>query len=291
MHYIEALYNHWRVYILDYLPRVLTSLVILISFYFLAKLVRRFSLNFYSRVSKKQSEFANVISTTIYFIILLIGVLLTLEVLKLESIFSNILASAGIIGIIAGFAFKDIASNTFAGFLLNMQTPFKVNDWVEIEGNYGMIRSIGLITTSLRTVEGQVVYIPNQLIYNTTFKNFSQLRKRRVVFRSGVSYGDDLELVKRIALDEVQKINYVLKNDIIDFYFTEIGSSAYNFELRFWIRFKNQQDFMIARSEIIMRIKKRFEAEHISIAYNVTTLDFGVKGGVNLFDNEIKIQK
>ncbi len=291
MHYIETLYNHWRVYILDYLPRVLTSLVILISFYFLAKLLRRFSLNFYSRVSKKQSEFANVISTTIYFIILLIGVLLTLEVLKLESIFSNILASAGIIGIIAGFAFKDIASNTFAGFLLNMQTPFKVNDWVEIEGNYGMIRSIGLITTSLRTVEGQVVYIPNQLIYNTTFKNFSQLRKRRVVFRSGVSYGDDLELVKRVALDEVQKVNSVLKNDIIDFYFTEIGNSAYNFELRFWIRFKNQQDFMTARSEIIMRIKKRFEAEHISIAYNVTTLDFGVKGGVNLFDNEIKIQK
>ena len=53
--------------------------------------------------------------------------------------------------------------------------------------------------------------------------------------------------------------------------------------------FDNESEFYQARSVAIMNIKKRFEQEGISIAYPVTTLDFGVKGGVNLFDKSIKI--
>jgi small conductance mechanosensitive channel len=78
-----------------------------------------------------------------------------------------------------------------------------------------------------------------------------------------------------------------LPNEDMDFFFTKIGNSTYNFQLRFWIEFNSNNDFQKAMSDIIIRIKKRFEQENISIAYPVTTLDFGVKGGVNLFDRDI----
>lgn len=81
-----------------------------------------------------------------------------------------------------------------------------------------------------------------------------------------------------------------MKDEAIDFYFTSIGNSTYNFEVRFWIHFSQQKDYLNAMSETIIRIKKRFEDENISIAYPVTTLDFGVKGGLNLFDNPINLQ-
>ena len=103
------------------------------------------------------------------------------------------------------------------------------------------------------------------------------------------SYGDDLELVKKVTLEEVNKISSVLKNEEIDFYYTEIASSTFNFEVRFWIEFNHQRDYLMARSEIIMRIKKRFEKENISIAYSVMSLDFGVKGGVNIFDKPLAV--
>jgi small conductance mechanosensitive channel len=287
---IKHLFDEWQHSIFNYLPKILLAILVLVVFYFIAKLFRNLSLKFYSRVFKKQANIAKIISVVVYFFFLLSGAFLALEVLGLENVLTKLLAGAGIIGIVAGFAFKDIASNAFAGILLNIQRPFKPNDWVEIDANFGTIKDIGWITTSIKTISGQEVFVPNQVIYNNTFTNYSTFNKRRVILQSGVSYGDDLEHVKKVTLDEVQKIDSLLREEVIDFYFTSIGSSTYNFEVRFWIHFTHQKDYLNAMSETIIRVKKRFEKENISIAYSVTTLDFGVKGGVNLFDSPINVQ-
>ena len=286
---IDKTLLQWKGEVINYLPKILLALLVFLAFYFLAKFIRKLSIRFYKRLFKSKPEAAGLISSIIYFIILLMGTFLTLEILGLESVLTKLLAGAGIIGIVAGFAFKDIASNAFAGFLLNVQRPFKVGDWVSLDETFGSILNIGMITTSVKTIAGQEVFVPNQLIYNNTFTNYSTFGKRRVIFQSGVSYGDDLDLVKQASLEEVDKIEAVLKNEVIDFYFTEIGSYSYNFEVRFWIKFTHQKDYLNAMNEIIMRIKKRFEKEDISLAYAVTTLDFGVKGGVNIFDDKINI--
>ena len=287
---LENLLDKWQLSILDFIPKIFLAIFIIVVFYFIAKLLRRLYLKFYPKVFKKQNDITKVISEVVYFLFLLSGIFLALEVLGLESILTKLLAGAGIIGVIAGFAFKDIASNAFAGILLNIQRPFGINDWVEIDANFGTIKEVGLITTSIKTISGQEVFVPNQLIYNNTFINYSTFNKRRVILKSGVSYGDDLEHVKEVTLDELKKINSLLKDEVIDFYFTSIGSSTYNFEVRFWIKFSHQKDYLSAMNETIIRVKKRFEKENISIAYSVTTLDFGVKGGTNLFDNKINIQ-
>lgn len=280
----------WKNDAINYLPKILLAIIVFVAFYVLAKYIRKFSTHFYKRVFKTKPEAVSLISSVIYFAILLMGVFLTLEVLGLESVLAKLLAGAGIVGIVAGFAFKDIASNAFAGFLLNVQRPFKEGDWVSLDDTFGTILDIGMITTSVKTISGQEVFVPNQLIYNNTFTNYSTFGKRRVIFKSGVSYGDDLDLVRRAALEEVDQIDSVLKNEVIDFYFTEIGSYSYNFEVRFWIKFTHQKDYLNAMNDIIMRIKKRFEKEDISLAYAVTTLDFGVKGGVNIFDKPLQVQ-
>ncbi len=288
---LETLLGEWGSSTLEYLPRLFLALLVFIVFSFIAKSLRRLSFRFYSKVFKKRYAIVKTISVCIYFFFLLAGVFLSLEILGLDSILTKLLAGAGILSIIAGFAFKDIVSNIFAGLLLHMQRPFKINDWVEIKNNFGTIKNIGWIATSIKTISGQEVFIPNQIIYNNTFTNYSIFGKRRVIFQSGVAYGDDLDLVKKAALEEVEKIDAVLKDEVIDFYFTSIGSSAYNFEVRFWIRFGHQEDYLKAMSEIIMRIQKRFAKENISLAYSVTTLDFDVKGGVNLFDKPITFRQ
>jgi len=286
---IAEMQSVWKETIVDYFPKVILALGTIVLFYFIAKIFKRLSLQFYVKVFKKQLDLAKFISVVIYFFFLLFGVFFSLEILGLEQVLTKMLAGAGIVGIIAGFAFKDIASNAFAGLLLNLQRPFKIGDLVTINDNFGIVFDIDWITTSIKTNSGQEVFIPNQLIYSTTFTNFSTFNKRRVSLESGISYGDDLEQVKVVTLEEVKKINLVLNSEPIDFYFTSIGNSAYNFEVRFWINFTKQTDYLEAMSQVIIAIKKRFEQENISIAYSVTTLDFGVKGGVNLFDKSISI--
>jgi len=273
------------------LPRIFMSLLVLLVFYILARLIRKYSLRFYERVLKTNNSMAQLISVVLYVVVMISGVFLALEVLGLENYVTKMLAGAGIVGIIAGFAFKDIASNMFSGMLVTLQKPFREGDWVSLDGVYGQVNNIGLITTSVKNISGQEVFVPNQLIYNATFTNFSSFNKRRIILKTGVSYGDDLDQVKQVALDEINQISALLKTEPIDFYFTDIGSYSYNFEVRFWIDFQQQTDYLKAMSEAIMRLKKRFEKENISIAYPVQTLDFGVKGGVNIFDKSMTVNK
>ncbi len=287
---LQNLIDKWWDAIAKSSPDIGLALVILIIFILIAKLFRNMSMRFYMRAFKRHSSVAKVFSGAIYFFFVLSGVFLGLEVLGLDDFLTKLLAGAGVVSIIAGFALKDIASNAFAGLFLNLQSPFKPDDWVQIDGHFGRIIDIDWITTAIWTIEGQKVYIPNQIVYNNSFTNYSVFGKRRVTFKSGVSYGDDLDLVKRVTLEEIRQVEAMLPDEKLDFYFTGIGSSAYNFEVRFWIAFTQETDYLNAMSETVMRIKKRFEKENISLAYSVMTLDFGVKGGVNIFDKPLKVE-
>lgn len=288
--YLEKIIENWETSVLNYAPKLFLAVLLIVIFFVLAKIVKKTVFNIYKKTGRTHSDIVSIVSSIAYFFLLLSGIFLALQVLGLEKVLANLLTGAGIVGIIAGFAFKDIASNIFAGLLLKIQSPFHKNDWVQIDNSYGEIIQVGWITTVIKTVPGQEVFVPNQLIYSNTFTNYSTFKKRRIILESGVSYGDDLEHVKEIALDEVKKTSGLLKDEKIDFYFTAIGNSTYNFNLRFWIAFESNDDYCCALSDIIIRVKKRFEQEDISIAYPVTTLDFGVKGGVNLFDYPIKAQ-
>lgn len=286
-----TLFEKWAHAAIEFAPKILLATGVLVIFYFAAKLVQKVSYKFYARAFKNQDRLANLISIFIYVCFLASGLFIALEILGLESVLAKILTGAGVFGIVIGFAVKDITANSFAGLLLNAHRPFSVGDLVEIDGVFGTVEKIDPITTSIKTLDGEQVFIPNQIIYTDKFTNFSEYGKRRLSLKTGVAYGDDLEKVRTVTLDEIKKINAVLPNEKVDFYFTEISASAYNFEVRFWIKFTHQPDYLAAMSEAIMRIHDRFDKEGFSIAYNVTTLDFDVKGGKNIFDDTIKLEK
>lgn len=288
---IEKTLLHWAELFMDYLPRVFLALVAFLFFRFLGKLFRKHSVRLASKIAGGRSDFSRLLSSIIYALFLIAGLFVALEILQLEGVLAKILAGAGVVGIIAGFAFKDIASNAFAGLLVNMQRPYKEGDWVNLNGQFGTIDKIGWIATSVKTVTGQEAFVPNQLVYNNVLLNYSTYGRRRVVLEGGVSYGDDLDHVKQVALDEIKKVKGIRNDQEIEFYYTNIGSSTYDFMLRFWIDFRHQTDYLESKSDTIMRIKKRFEQEDISLAYSVMTLDFGVKGGVNVFDQALKVEK
>lgn len=291
---IKNSYQIWHEFqqnILDHIPKILLAIIVVLIFSLIGKGIKKICLKVYHKVFKQNYlHIERIIASSTYILTLIIGIFLALHILGLDKPLEKLLAGAGVMGIIAGFALKDIASNMFSGFLVDMQRPYKVGDWVEINGQYGAVLDISWLTTKIKTVPGQEVFIPNQLIYNSAFINYSTWGKRRIILKSGVSYGDDLEHVRSVALDEVKKIEELLPEEGIDFYFTDIGGSSYDFILRYWVKFESNDDFCKGMNDVIMRVKKRFEQEKISIAYPVTTLDFGVKGGVNLFDKQVQVK-
>ena len=122
---LKDLIEKWSQSIVLYLPKVFLATVVVILFYFMAKALKKYSYRIYSKTFSKANQIATLISMGLYVFLLLSGVFIALEILGLESTLAKLLAGAGVVGIVAGFALKDIASNAFAGFLLNMQRPFK----------------------------------------------------------------------------------------------------------------------------------------------------------------------
>src|SRR5699024_379028 len=129
-----------------------------------------------------------------------IGIFAALSILNLDGTVKSLLAGAGIVGLALGFAFQDIAANLISGILLSMRHPFGKGDIIESHDYYGYVQKISLRNTVIKTPQGQFVYIPNKVVYENPFINYTKNFERRVDLDIGVSYADDHEKAKRVAI-------------------------------------------------------------------------------------------
>ncbi len=187
VHRLKDIIQSWQEAIIMYVPNLVLGVLVLVFFYFLASWFKKISYRIYTRNNKTQSQFAVIISTVIYIALLVSGVFLALEAMGLDDFLTKLLAGAGIVGIVAGFAFKDIVSNFFSGLLIKSQNPLRFNDWIQVKDAFGRVDHVGWITTTLRNPFGQLLYIPNQIVYSNVVTNYSRFRKRMVAFSGGVS--------------------------------------------------------------------------------------------------------
>jgi small conductance mechanosensitive channel len=263
------------------LPNILVSLAVLVGFWLIAKLVRNVLLRILRRVSHSE-QVNRILATSVFLLLIAIGTFVALGILGLQKTVTSLLAGAGIITLALGFAFQDIASNLMAGIYLSVQRPFRPGHIIETKDFFGVVKRIHLRWTEIRTQQGQVVLIPNKQVFENPIMNYSSTGQRRVDLRLGVSYGDDLEKARRVAMRAVEGVSTRLPDKEAELFYEEFGESSINFVVRFWIEFTRQPDFLAAQSEAIERIKKAFDEAGITIPFPIRTLDFAAKGGEKL---------
>jgi small conductance mechanosensitive channel len=268
----------WVEGLVESVPNVIAALVVLLLFWGLARLIRRVVGKLVGRVTA-QPEVTRLVATASYVAVLILGVLLALGALNLDKTVTSILAGAGILGLALGFALQDIAENFIAGIILNVRDQFSEGDIVESGDFMGTIERVYLRATVLRTFTGQRVLIPNAMVFKNPIINYSQPGSRRVDVAVGVSYGDDLERARDVAIQAIEGLEERDDSRGVELFYEEFGGSSINFQLRFWVRFSRQTDYLRARSEAIMRIKAAFDEAGITIPFPITTLDFGIVGG------------
>ena len=273
--------EEWIKSFFEMLPNFVVALFVLILFYVLGKLARRLVGNLLSKITNNKT-ITSLLETIIGISIVGIGVFIALSVMQLDGAVTSLLAGAGIIGLALGFAFQDIASNFISGVILSIRHPFGIGDIIETNEFYGTVQKLNLRNTIIRTVTGQIVYVPNKRVFENPLQNFTTTGLRRIDLSCGISYGDDLENVREITTKAVQNVENVLDENGIEFYYDEFGDSSINFKVRFWVRFRTNPEFWSARSEAIIAIKKAFDENDIMIPFPIRTLDFGIRGGEKL---------
>ncbi len=88
-----------------------------------------------------------------------------------EPSFQNLFALLGALGLALGFAFKDYASSLTAGLVAAYENPYRMGDWIEIDGTYGEVTSIGMRAVEIITPDDTRVVIPHLKIWNSLVAN------------------------------------------------------------------------------------------------------------------------
>jgi small-conductance mechanosensitive channel len=263
------------------LPNLVMALVVLVLTFVLARLIRRSVENILPRFSHSLA-LNNLISALVYTGALLIGFFFALSILQLDKTVTSLLAGIGIFSLALGFAFQDIAANFISGVIIAIRKPFGVGDVVESNDYFGTIERINLRTIDIRRVTGELVKVPNRKVFESVMVIYTHYGIRRVDVKGGVSYGEDLERVQQVVKNAVTGIKGMVENKEVEMVYEEFGDSSVNFLVRFWIHYSRQFDYVHARSEAIIKIKKACDENNIQIPFPIRTLEFGIKAGETL---------
>ena len=178
------------------------------------------------------------------------------------------LAGAGIAGLAVALAAQDIISNFFGGAIITVDKPFRIGDRIKVDQYYGDVVSIGPRSTRLKTLDYQIVTIPNNKITTNIIINYAEPdQKLRIIIPVSVAYGSDPKKVKEILLDiaqnTIKKTEYLLEEPAPKAFFLEFQDSSLKFILYVWARKYNLPDEV--KDTINTQIAERFAAEGIEI--------------------------
>jgi len=180
------------------------------------------------------------------------------------------LAGAGIAGLAVALAAQDIISNFFGGAIITVDKPFRIGDRIKVDQYYGDVVSIGPRSTRLKTLDYQIVTIPNNKITTNIIINYAEPdQKIRIIIPVSVAYGSDPKKVKEILLDIAQNTikttEYLLEEPAPKAFFSEFQDTSLKFILYVWARKYNLPDEV--KDTINTQIAERFAAEGIEIPF------------------------
>ena len=191
---------------------------------------------------------------------------------KLNTLFSTMLAGAGITALIIGFAAKSTMANLISGLSLAIYRPIRIGDAVTIENEYGTVEDITLRHTIVLTWEHKRLIIPNSKLDEMSLVNYNIIDPRmKCIVELGVSYDTDLDLARRLILEEIDKCPYKDKDGEKPMV-RVISHSDFSIGLRVYVDVKDVGDMWLARFWLYEYIKKRFDREGVEIPFPYRTL-------------------
>jgi small-conductance mechanosensitive channel len=179
------------------------------------------------------------------------------------------LASAGVIGIAIGFAAKDTLANLFSGVFILADTPYKIGDYIVLDGNQrGKVTHIGIRSTRILTRDDVEITIPNAIMGNSKITNQSggPHPKFRIRLKIGVAYGSDIDKVRELLVDIAINEPLITQSPSPRVRFRHFGASSLDLELMGWIEDPELRGRTL--DKLNTTVYKRFNQENIEIPYS-----------------------
>jgi small-conductance mechanosensitive channel len=172
-----------------------------------------------------------------------------------------------------GFAMQNVIANFVAGIFIFTDKPFRIGDWIEWNGNSGIVEDISFRVTRVRTFDNELLTVPNSALTDGVIKNPVAKKQLRLQVPFGIGYDDDIERANEIILEEAHAHPDILEDPAPSVRLTELGDSSVVLKSRVWIDDPSRSDFVKTRGEYVTAVKERFDEEGIDIPYPNRTLE------------------
>jgi MscS family membrane protein len=202
--------------------------------------------------------------------IVIAAILMTAENLGLD--IKTLLAGLSVGGLALGLAAQDTVANLFGAVAIFLDKPFHLGDRIKVESVDGVVETIGLRSTRIRSLDGHLVTVPNKLMGNAIITNITRRPTIKTEMNFGLTYDTPVEKVKRatMLLEEIFQSNPKTADLIISF--NKFGDSALNiFVVHVWSGTDAKQHFR-EMQELNLKIKERFDVEKIEFAFPTQTV-------------------
>lgn len=206
----------------------------------------------------------DLIARTIAIPVFLIGVYIVLQIAGLTGLAVSLLGGAGIIGIVLGFAFRDIAENFLASLLLSMRRPFRQGDVISVAGNEGVVQTMNTRSTILLTIEGNHVQIPNATVFKSTIVNYTAAPARRVTAEVGIGYDASIANAQDVIATVLRGHDAILHDPPPMVLVDALGAATVNLKAHFWIDGRTLSTLRV-RSSALRLIKRALVDNGISM--------------------------
>ncbi len=249
---------------LDYLPKILLALLILLVGHFVAVAIGKLLNKTFEKL-KLDPSLAGFFKKAASIAIHLVLILSALSTIGVST--TGLIAAFSACAVAISLALKDSLSNIASGMMLLISKPFSTGDFVEIGEDSGTVLKIDLMHTTLKTYDNRHVIIPNGQLATFEITNYSLETTRLATLNFSVSYNNDIAAVKNAIMNCIKADERVLwdegKAPLVRI--QSYGESAINFAARVWIK---TEDYWNVYYELLENVKHEFDRAGIVIPYN-----------------------
>lgn len=231
--------------------------------------VGRYAIKFINRMVARMLEKRNVEPTVQSFLksfvnITLIVLLIIMVVGTLGVNTTSLAALLASAGLAVGMALSGNLQNLAGGIILLFLKPFKIGDFIEVQGVSGIVKAIQIFHTILTTTDNKELFIPNGALSSGNITNYTKNDLRRVDFTISVEYGTDIEKVKQVTLSLLQEDKRIMQEPAPFIAVKELAASSVDFVLRVWTKASDYWDVFFNTNE---RIYTEFNKQGIGFPF------------------------
>lgn len=245
------------------LPAFLLGVVVIIGCYFLARPLSKIIIKPLGYVS--ESHLLNLVARRfVGILIIFFGIYIFLRLVGLTQFAVAVMSGTGLLGLILGFAFRDIAENFIASMLLSVQRPFKIDDVIEVNNHLGVVKKVTARATTLVDFDGNHIQIPNATVYKNVIKNLTANPKMRGHFVLGIGFDNDIRSAQGRALEIIKAQSAVIDDPAPQVLIDNLGAATINLTIYFWVNSEQHSTIKVA-SQLMRTLVSDFTEQGISM--------------------------